>query len=70
MKKKQPLPNVVYVYQEENRYNSIDLLVTHDLSERGEGRTGIYMLMEVVETRYLPQVKRVGKAWEPIKESK
>jgi hypothetical protein len=61
------LPKVVYVYQEKNRDNSVDLLATSDLAERGEGLVGIYDLREVVQTRYQPQVKRVGtKTWVPL----
>ena len=67
MKKTKPLPKVVYVYQEENRDNSVDLLATHDIAERGEGLVGVYDLREVLETRFQSQVKRPGtKTWIPV----
>lgn len=65
------LPKVVYIYQEENRDHSYDLLATHDLAECGEGLVGIYDLRECVHTRYQPQVKREGtKTWFPLGKGK
>ena len=58
------LPNIVYVYEEQDTTGEKYLIASRDSHDQQEGIVGVYELVEKLHVRHKPQFRKVNtKKW-------